>query len=86
MDIEDADRSPDVIDQASNIEARMTEGLVQDAMFKARPGQVRNADGSWPQPDCEDCGDEIPAARLLACGSIRCVYCQAALEKRSAGR
>lgn len=43
------------------------------------------ADLSEPadQPNCEDCGREIPAARRLAApGAIRCVSCQLAAERR----
>lgn len=82
---EEAERSSDVIDQASQTEARATAGHLAEARAKAKPDQAQNKDGSWPQTECEDCGDDIPPARLLACGSIRCVYCQGALERRRRG-
>ncbi len=71
----------DIIDQANDLAEKMNESNVLAARKAAKPDQVQNPDGSWPQADCEDCGDEIPLQRLLACGSIRCVYCQTAKEK-----
>jgi len=76
----------DIIDQASDLELAQTESHLNLARRAAKPEQVQRTDGSWPQPDCEDCGEEIPLKRLLACGSIRCIYCQELLEKRKGGR
>lgn len=75
----------DIIDRASELEQLHNEAHVAQAMRKAKPEQVPNPDGTWPQPDCEDCGDEIPLARLMACGSIRCIHCQTRKE-RGVGR
>lgn len=77
---------PDPIDQGCETAEKMNEANVAQARLRAKPDQVQNPDGSWPQTECEDCGDDIPLKRLLACGSIRCVYCQAALEKKRSGR
>lgn len=76
----------DIIDQASDLELAQTESHLAKVRKAAKPEQVQNADGSWPQTECEDCGDDIPLQRLLACGSIRCIHCQEALEKRRPGR
>lgn len=86
MEIDDAERPSDVIDQASQTADRINETHVAEARARAKPDQVQNRDGSWPQTECEDCGDDIPLERLLACGSIRCVYCQTAREKRGQRR
>jgi RNA polymerase-binding transcription factor DksA len=74
------ERSPDVLDRASALTDRLTEAYVDAARRKARPEQVQNPDGSWPQTEC-DCGEEIGPARL-ALGKIRCLDCQAELEAR----
>lgn len=76
----------DFLDQATDETLKATKSLENEVRSRAKPDQVQNPDGTWPQEDCEDCGNEIPKARLLACGSIRCVYCQTLLEKRRSGR
>ena len=47
----------------------------------ARPEQVQNADGSWPNEDCLDCGDELGARLKL--GKVRCVTCQGRRERQA---
>lgn len=76
----------DHLDQATDETLKATKHSEDAVRRRAKPDQTQNADGSWPQEDCEDCGNEIPPARLLACGSIRCVYCQTLLEKKRYGR
>lgn len=73
--------SGDIIDRANELAEKMNESDVAAARKAAKADQVQNPDGTWPQTECEDCGDDIPLGRLLACGSIRCIYCQTALEK-----
>lgn len=66
---------PDVLDQASNLTEQLTTGYVNHVRNRMRPEQVRNADGTWPHPNCVDCEIDIPPARLEM-GRIRCVNCQ----------
>lgn len=53
---------------------------VEDGIKRARanlPKQPDNFDGM-----CEDCGQEIPQARI-AFGAITCVYCQTRREREA---
>ena len=46
----------------------------------ARSSRVVNAPG---QPDCEDCGAQLSAARVMAAPfATRCIACQTAFEKK----
>jgi RNA polymerase-binding transcription factor DksA len=71
----------DSLDAASELTQQRTDDAIREATYRVRPQQVQNLDGTWPHPDCDDCGNEIPMARLQM-GRIRCVYCQERLEKR----
>jgi RNA polymerase-binding transcription factor DksA len=73
----------DDIDRASDLTMQQTEDALNEVRRRAQPEQVQ-VDGEWRQKECEDCGDEIPLARLNL-GKIRCVHCQGALERRRAG-
>lgn len=69
------DRHSDIIDEASALEASLTEAAI---------AAVRKANGPETHPDfdgesCLDCGDTIPENRL-ALGKIRCVHCQSRKE------
>lgn len=70
----------DEIDKANALAQVFTDRSVMAARGKAAPEQVVAADGSWPHPDCIDCGEPIPPLRLQL-GKIRCVDCQAVLER-----
>lgn len=74
----------DDLDRAAELTQAMNDAYVFHARKKAKPEQVQNPDGTWPNPECE-CGDPIPAARL-ALGRIRCVACQQDLEKAARRR
>lgn len=74
------EHQPDEIDRANDLAARYTDAYIERVRRRNKPEQVQNPDGTWPEPDCVDCGDAIPLARLNL-GKIRCVYCQAALER-----
>ena len=74
-------RQPDVLDQAADLASRLSEAAVDHARHRAKPEQVQNPDGSWPQTECEDCGEDIEEARLLM-GKIRCIACQRTREHR----
>lgn len=71
----------DDIDKASELAQLMNDAAVADAMAKNKPEQIQNPDGSWPQSECEDCGEPIGAARQ-ALAKIRCITCQEVLEKK----
>lgn len=74
----------DDLDQAAELTQRMNDSAVARVQKLARPEQVQRPDGTWPHPDCDDCGDPMVEGRL-ALGKIRCVICQSALERRRAG-
>lgn len=64
----------DTVDQAQlQNDLANQAAIARAAAQKSGPGRA----------DCEDCGNEIPAERRAANPSAtRCVYCQAAHEKR----
>lgn len=70
----------DILDQAAELSQKMGDMALAAARAKARPEQVARDDGSWPHPDCVDCDEPIPAARL-ALGKIRCIACQTQRER-----
>lgn len=78
---EPREKHTDVLDAATELTSRMTDSYVALARKKSVPEQAQNPDGTWPTTECEDCGVDIPAARL-AMGKVRCVDCQAVKEKR----
>lgn len=72
----------DPLDFAAELSEREREHNTAEVRRKAGPKQVRNADGSWPQEDCEDCGDPIGHQRLEATGSNICIGCATERELR----
>ena len=74
----------DDLDQAAELTQMMNDSAIAQVQKLAKPEQVQNADGTWPKPDCDDCGGEMVPGRLKL-GKIRCVHCQGALERRRAG-
>lgn len=74
----------DDIDRANELAQMQNDSSIAKVRNAALPEQVQ-VNGEWPKRECEDCGDEIPAARL-ALAKIRCIYCQHRLEVRRAGR
>ena len=71
---------PDLLDRASELAGRYADEGVAHIQKQAAPQQVQREDGSWPYPECIECGEDIPEARLKL-GRIRCVGCQEAFEK-----
>jgi hypothetical protein len=69
----------DDLDRASELTQTLTDAYINGVRNLAAPEQVQRPDGSWPVTECE-CGETIPQGRLLL-GKIRCVACQADLEK-----
>jgi RNA polymerase-binding transcription factor DksA len=70
----------DDLDRAAELTMQLQEAAIAESIRAAAPQQVQLQDGSWPNPDCVDCEEPIPAARL-ALGRIRCVHCQGLLER-----
>lgn len=77
-----AERYADQLDKASAVAQEFIEQSTRAARELNKPEQVQNEDGTWPHPDCVDCGEDIPEGRLKL-GRVRCVDCQEYLEKRS---
>lgn len=72
---------------------RLAEQERERGIKLARLANLPERDHRWPSGhlmypnfngDCVSCGDEIPAGRL-AFGKVRCVPCQATLERKSKG-
>lgn len=63
------------IEQAEAVAEAVREAALSNVRKALRPEQVQNADGTWPHPECEDCGEDIPLGRL-SLGKIRCIFCQ----------
>lgn len=78
------ERFSDTLDQAQAINEQHQEASLALFRERSKPEQVRNEDGSWPHPECIDCGVDIPEGRLNL-GKVRCLDCQELLERRSKG-
>lgn len=74
------ERATDLCDQAYNAEAVRLKHDLERVRVQALPETHPDFDGTH----CLDCGDQLPAARLLL-GRIRCVVCQEAVETRAKG-
>lgn len=72
----------DPSDLAAKNEAILHKFNLEAQRHAAKPRQVQNSDGTWPHPDCVECGDEIGAERLRVTGSDLCIICATAEEKR----
>ena len=76
MTVIEAANHPDPSDIASDLEMQATGAAISAAQRRAAQDQKPNADGSYAQTDCDDCGDEIGEARLrIAPRNLWCVYC-----------
>lgn len=75
------ERYADPLDRASSVSQEFLEQNLARISDRNKPEQVRLPDGTWPHPDCIDCGEEIPQGRLEL-GKVRCIYCQEALERK----
>lgn len=87
------ERSADVIDQAAEREAQHNAESQAFYRRQAAPelyaddngqliAQIPREDGTYPFMQCveDSCGDDLHPARLQM-GRVRCVHCQALLEK-----
>lgn len=76
------ERNADVLDQAAAITERERSVVESVARNLAKPETHPNFDGIHCVGDIEEeCGAEIPAERLQM-GRVRCVECQARVERR----
>ncbi len=73
---------PDEIDRANDqAEQMLASALVIHRLRNEAALHRTHAIGE--AGDCIDCGDAIPAARLLAAPfAARCIHCQSAFERR----
>ena len=62
-------KTADENERASEIEEAQRQEGVQRVLAAAKPPM------DWVSPECYDCDQEIPAARL-ATGAFRCIHCQ----------
>jgi len=74
---DERERVADVIEHAANISEQLLDGAVKAQRALAGPESHPDFDGVHCVE--EDCGVEIPAARL-ALGYVRCVDCKTRLE------
>jgi RNA polymerase-binding transcription factor DksA len=95
------ERHADPLDRASDDMLMSNHNHLEHARAKLTPekyakcvngkerlvSQEKDAAGNYPFPHCveEDCGEELPAARLEM-GRIRCTECQTKRERASRGR
>ena len=75
----------DDLDRAAELTQRLTDSYVSAARSLSKPEQVQNPDGTWPYPDCVDCGAEMRPERLKL-QRCRCVDCQESSEKSARWR
>lgn len=78
--LDELEKETDPLDVASNRALAETHLRVQAQRAKVAPKQVKNPDGTWPDPDCIECGNPIGLERLEATGSNLCVECARAKE------
>ena len=78
------ERYADPLDQAGQVTQSHVDGQTEMASILSAPEQVRGEDGLWPITECVDCDNEIEAGRLEL-GKVRCLRCQALLEKKRKG-
>lgn len=69
----------DDLDVAATLTQHLADAQVAAVRSLAQPEQVQNADGTWPYPECRDCGADFPERRAI--GKTRCLRCQTSLER-----
>jgi RNA polymerase-binding transcription factor DksA len=72
---------PDPNDEASELEIAGREQAIAEIQQRLAPEIHPDFDGET----CVECTADIPIARLKM-GRVRCVDCQAAIERKSKGR
>lgn len=81
--VPDVEQCADPLDQAGQATLAFTESRIADARFLAEPEQIQNEDGTWPVTECVDCDADL--GKRMALAKVRCIHCQAALEKKRGG-
>lgn len=77
------DLLPDPIDSSSRLSEGERQRNTELIRQKAQPKQFKKSDGTWPEPDCEECGRPISEKRLEATGALTCIACATAIEIRN---
>ena len=84
VDTEVLEACADILDQASNVTLASTANQIAHLSYLAAPEQIQNEDGTWPETECVDCGEEIEVGRLEL-AKVRCFRCQQSLENKRRG-
>jgi len=74
-----SEKLTDESDMASRAEAR----LVLDALEAQRKRMIVKLDPDFDGVHCVECGDEIPAERLEATRTDKCIACQKEIDHRN---
>jgi len=75
---------PDPFDQASALEQAATDQAIYEVRRYCKPTQAPLKNGTYEVTDCDDCGNEIGAARLkVAIKNTLCVHCATLRERRA---
>ncbi len=76
------EKTADEFDRASEIELHRNQGLVDAARLKAKQRRQPEADGSYADTECDECGDEIGSERMrLAPNNHWCIDCATLAER-----
>lgn len=70
----------DDLDRAAQLSYKINEAYIESVRQRNKPEQTKDADGTWPHPDCVECDEPLPPLRLQM-GRLRCVFCQTRLER-----
>lgn len=73
---------PDPIDRASDLEMANTADAIRAVQLRNEQKQKPLPDGTYAEPDCIECGNEIGIGRLrIASNNVMCIHCATAAEK-----
>ena len=75
------DKTRDPLDVAQELTEALARAAEEEVRLKARPEQVKDAQGNWHTTSCVDCEEDIESGRLNL-GKVRCFSCQDLLEKQ----
>jgi RNA polymerase-binding transcription factor DksA len=76
------ERTRDPLDAAAELTENLNRAAEEHVRLKARPEQIKDAQGNWHTTSCIDCEEDIELPRLEM-GRVRCFSCQDLLEKRN---
>lgn len=77
------EKTADETDFATQVEEVSRQAHIDEVRRRMKPEQEPDEHGNYPHPDCVECGNELPQARLKL-GRILCVECQTVKERRLA--